>query len=140
MGCFYCEEHNQDREALMIKVGEMKGGVLHLFRDQTHKGRCVLALKGHKKEFFECSDQERADLSEDLARASKAIKELWGCDTINIGSFGDTNPHLHFPIGPKYQDGPEFGGVFQMNFPDPVRFSEEEYQEMVSALREKLGL
>mgnify|MGYP001298505996 CR=1 FL=1 len=92
MGCFYCDEHHEGREAIMFKVGEMKAGVLYLFKDQAHKGRCALALKAHKKELCECTDQERADFAEDLAKASGAIKELWGCTKLNLGSFGDTNP------------------------------------------------
>ena len=109
MGCFYCDEHHEGREAIMFKVGEMKAGVLYLFKDQAHKGRCALALKAHKKELCECTDQERADFAEDLAKASGAIKELWGCTKLNLGSFGDTNPHLHFHIVPKYEGGFEFG-------------------------------
>ena len=66
MGCFYCDEHHEGREAIMFKVGEMKAGVLYLFKDQAHKGRCALALKAHKKELCECTDQERADFAEDL--------------------------------------------------------------------------
>lgn len=54
MGCFYCDEHHEGREAIMFKVGEMKAGVLYLFKDQAHKGRCALALKAHKKELCEC--------------------------------------------------------------------------------------
>ena len=45
MGCFYCDEHHEGREAIMFKVGEMKAGVLYLFKDQAHKGRCALALE-----------------------------------------------------------------------------------------------
>ena len=41
MGCFYCDEHHEGREAIMFKVGEMKAGVLYLFKDQAHKGRCA---------------------------------------------------------------------------------------------------
>lgn len=44
MGCFYCDEHHEGREAIMYKVGEMEAGVLYLFKDQAHKGRCALAL------------------------------------------------------------------------------------------------
>ena len=100
-GCFYCDEHHEGREAIMFKVGEMKAGVLYLFKDQAHKGRCALALKNHRKELCECEPQELADFAQDLARASGAIKELWGCTKINLGSFGDTNPHLHFHIIPR---------------------------------------
>ena len=34
MGCFYCDEHHEGREAIMYKVGEMEAGVLYLFKDQ----------------------------------------------------------------------------------------------------------
>ena len=112
MGCFYCDEHHEGREAIMFKVGEMEAGVLYLFKDQAHRGRCALALKNHKKELCECGPEELAAFARDLARASGAVKELWGCDKINLGSFGDTNPHLHFHIVPKYKDGFEFGGSF----------------------------
>ena len=61
MGCFYCDEHSEAREAIMMKVGDMKAGTLYLFKDQAHKGRCVLALGSHKKELFECDEQERND-------------------------------------------------------------------------------
>ena len=59
MGCFYCDEHHEGREAIMFKVGEMKAGVLYLFKDQAHKGRCALALKDHKKELCECDPQDQ---------------------------------------------------------------------------------
>ena len=123
MGCFYCDEHHEGREAIMFKVGEMKAGVLYLFKDQAHKGRCALALKAHKKELCECTDQERADFAE-----------------LNLGSFGDTNPHLHFHIVPKYEGGFEFGGAFAITNPEPVYLKDEEYQEMISALKAKLGI
>ena len=88
----------------------------------------------------ECTDQERADFAEDLAKASGAIKELWGCTKLNLGSFGDTNPHLHFHIDPKYESGFEFGGAFAITNPEPVYLTDEEYQEMISALKAKLGI
>ena len=130
MGCFYCDEHHEGRKA----------GVLYLFKDQAHKGRCALALKNHRKELCECGPEELAAFARDLARASGAVKELWGCDKINLGSFGDTNPHLHFHIVPKYEGGFEFGGSFAITNPKPVLLSEGEYQEMIAALREKLGM
>ena len=73
MGCFYCDEHHEGREAIMFKVGDMKAGTLYLFKDQAHKGRCALALKSHKKELCECDEQERNDYCADLAAASGAL-------------------------------------------------------------------
>ncbi|HIX89806.1 MAG TPA: hypothetical protein H9845_02785 [Candidatus Agathobaculum pullicola] len=94
MGCFYCDQHHEGCEAILFKVGDMKAGTLYLFKDQTHKGRCVVALDTHKKELCECEEQE----CNDFMAASGAIKKLWGCTKMNLGSFGDTNPHLIFCV------------------------------------------
>lgn len=139
-GCFYCDAHHEGREAIMFQVGDMKAGTLYLFKDQAHKGRCVLALGSHKKELCECDAQERNDFMEDLARASAAIKKLWGCAKLNLGSFGDTNPHLHFHIVPKYEGGFEFGGAFAITNPEPVHLEQADYDEMIAALQKELGL
>ncbi len=140
MSCFYCDANHEGRNAIMFEVGAMKASTLYLFKDQAHKGRCVLALKEHKKELCECTAQELADYSEDLARASGAVKELWGCTKLNLASFGDSNPHLHFHIVPKYEGGFEFGGNFLITNPEPVHLTDAEYQEMIAALKEKLGI
>ena len=65
----------------------------------------------------------------------KALRE-----ELNLASFGDANPHLHFHIVPKYEGGFEFGGNFQITNPEPVLLSDAEYQEMIAALKAKLGL
>ena len=90
--------------------------------------------------FCECTDQERNDFCADLAAASGAVKKLWGCTKINLGSFGDTNPHLHFHIVPQYEGGFEFGGSFAITNPDPVFLKDEEYKEMIAALQKELGI
>ena len=102
--------------------------------------RCALALNSHKKELCECDAEECAQFAADLAAASGAIKKLWGCTKLNLGSYGDTNPHLHFHIVPKYEGGFEFGGAFAITNPEPVILSDAEYQEMIDALKKELGL
>ena len=51
--CFYCEKDNEKRKALMLDVCELPYSIVYLFRDQKNKGRCVVAFKGHKTEYFQ---------------------------------------------------------------------------------------
>ena len=67
MGCFYCDEHNEGREAIMFPVGEMKAGMLYLFKDQAHRGRCVLALKNHRRELCEWAMKNQVQTAEPTA-------------------------------------------------------------------------
>ena len=58
--CFYCEKDNEKRKALMLDVCELPYSIVYLFRDQKNKGRCVVAFKGHKTEYFQLTPEENA--------------------------------------------------------------------------------
>lgn len=55
----------------------------------------------------------------------------------NCGAYGDTGCHLHMHLVPKYKDGYEWGGVFEMN-PGKVHLTDEEYQEMIEKIEANL--
>ena len=44
---------------------------------------------------------------------------------------------MHFHLVPKYKDGPEWGGVFQMD-PKQTYLSQEEYAEMIAKIKANL--
>ena len=66
--CFYCEKDNEKRKALMLDVCELPYSIVYLFRDQKNKGRCVVAFKGHKTEYFQLTPEENAGYFADVAR------------------------------------------------------------------------
>ena len=59
MDCFYCSK-DQRLLDLMEPLAEMTWSDIYLFRDQKHRGRCVVAFKGHRDEIFQLSDEEMA--------------------------------------------------------------------------------
>ena len=138
--CFYCDPNHEGRLALMIPVGKMKVSTLHLFKDQAHKGRCIVSLNDHKSELFDLTEEERKDYMDDVAAAAAAVKKLWGCTKVNLGAYGDKLPHLHFHIVPKYEGGPEFGGSFAISYENPVFLSDDEYAEMIAQLKAEMNI
>ena len=57
--CFYCTK-DQKLNDLMIEIGQMEVSTLYLFREQTYRGRCIVAYNGHVKELFELPEKELA--------------------------------------------------------------------------------
>lgn len=139
-GCFYCEPDHEGRLGLMIEFGKLKAGRVFLFKDQTHLGRCIVALDEHRTELFEMSEQQRHDFMDDVSAVAGAIKKLWGCDKINYAAYGDGVRHMHFHIVPKYKDGAGWGGAFDMNNPNKKFLSDAEYADMIAKLKKELGL
>lgn len=134
--CGYCM-----RGELLDKFGiyicDLNVSTLILFKEQSKPGRCIVAYKDHVSEIVNISDEERNAFFEDVNHAAKAIHAAFHPDKLNYGAYGDTGCHLHMHLVPKYKDGDEWGGVFQMN-PDKVYLSEEEYAEMIARIKENL--
>ena len=132
--CRYCTRTTD----IMEVVAEFEVSVLYIVKDQSYRGRCILALKEHKTEVFQLSAGEVEAFGRDMAKASKAIYEAFKPDKINYAAFGDTYPHVHFHLVPKYQGGKSWGGPFELA-PNPDKFlPSEELAGLIKTIREKL--
>ena len=105
--CLYCQ-NNETLHNLMIEIAQLSVSRVFLFKEQTYRGRCLVAYKDHVNP-----------------------------EKINYGAYSDKLSHLHFHLAPKYVDGPDYGGTFQMN-PGKVYLTDAEYQELIEAVRSKL--
>ena len=80
-----------------------------LFKEQTYRGRCLVAYKDHVNDLFELSDEERNAYLADVARVTRALDKAFHPEKINSGAYSDKLSHLHFHLAPKYVDGPDYG-------------------------------
>jgi diadenosine tetraphosphate (Ap4A) HIT family hydrolase len=134
--CLYCQR-NETQKNLMIDICDLEVSRLFLFKEQTYRGRCLVAYKDHVDELFELSDADRNAFMADVARVCKAMSEAFGAEKINIGAYSDTLSHLHFHLVPKYIGGPDYPGVFRMN-PQAVYLSDAEYQTLIDQVKAHL--
>ncbi len=134
--CSYCAE-GALVEKFGIKICELPATKLYLFKEQSHKGRCIVASKFHVSEMTELSEEERNAFFADVNHVAKAIHAAFHPDKVNYGAYGDTGHHLHFHLVPKYKDEFEWGGTFAMD-PKQLTLSDEEYETIIKALKEQL--
>lgn len=135
--CFYCEK-DERLTNLMIEICKLEASTLYLFKEQTYKGRCVVAYNGHKSEIFELNDERRSLYMKDVAKVAGALNKAFSPDKINYGAYADTMTHLHFHIVPKYKNGPSFGGTFEMSPKNKVMLKDEEYNQLINKIKENL--
>ena len=129
--CLYCT-NNQTLSDLMIEICELNVSRVFLFKEQTYRGRCLVAYKDHVNDLNELSDDDRNAFMADVTRVTPFNPEK-----INYGAYSDKLSHLHFHLAPKYVDGPDYGGTFQMN-PGKVYLTDSEYQEMIENIKKEL--
>jgi diadenosine tetraphosphate (Ap4A) HIT family hydrolase len=136
MNCSYCDE-GELLAAFGIKICELPMSKVILFKEQSHKGRVIVACKKHVDDITCLSKEDRIQFMEDVNRVAEVMHELFHPEKINFGAYGDTMHHLHFHLVPKYKDGFEWGGVFQMN-PKLLFLKDEEYEGLIALYRSKL--
>ena len=124
-------------EQFGIYICDLSVSSLILFKEQSHPGRRIVAYKDHVSEIVNISDEERNAFFDDVARAARAIHKAFSPDKVNYGAYGDTGCHLHMHLVPKYKDGFEWGGVFEMN-PGKTLLTDEQYADMIAKIKAAL--
>lgn len=135
--CAYCVK-GELLDKFGIFVCDLKVSSLILFKEQSKRGRFVVAYKDHVSELIHITEEERNAFMADVAKVAKAIHETFHPDKLNYGMYGDTGCHLHMHLVPKYKDGEEWGSTFQMN-PEKTFLSDEEYKDLAEALLSHLA-
>lgn len=107
----------QDSCELCIQAG---GEVLHraekyrivLVDDARYPGFCRVIWNQHVKEVTDLPAADRALMMAAVWRLEEAVREVMKPDKINLASFGNVVPHLHWHVIPRYAD--------DAHFPSPV--------------------
>ena len=135
--CSYCAE-GALLDAFGIKICDLPASKLYLFKEQSHKGRVIVASKFHVSEMINLSDADRHAFLDDVCRVAKALHVAFQPKKVNYGAYGDTGCHLHFHLVPKYEGEFEYGGTFEMN-PKRKTLAPEEYDALIAAIKAQLA-
>ena len=134
--CSYCAE-GALLDAFGIKICDLPASKLYLFKEQSHKGRVIVASKFHVSGMIDLSDADRHAFLDDVCRVARALHAAFQPKKVNYGAYGDTGCHLHFHLVPKYEGEFEYGGTFEMN-PKRKTLAPEEYDALIAAIKAAL--
>ena len=139
MSCAYCGE-DASADSFGIKILDMAASRVYLFREQSHRGRIIVASKRHVSELVDLSARDRRAFLDDVTTVAEVLHKLFKPQKVNYGAYGDTSCHLHFHLVPKYADDPfEWGETFAMN-PKRTFLSDADYADLVARIKAALYL
>lgn len=139
MSCDYCNGSGGLMDRYYLKVQELDSSTLYLFREQSHRGRCMVCSKWHVDEISGMTSAQCAAFTYDVQRVAKALHAAFAPDRINYGAYNDMGHHAHFHLVPKYKSDPfEWGSIFAME-PQRIYPSDEEYQQIIALIRANLS-
>jgi diadenosine tetraphosphate (Ap4A) HIT family hydrolase len=112
----------------------------YLQKADIQRGYSVVVWRGrHVAEPTELSDDEATAYWLEVLRAGKAIESVLGPVKLNYDLLGNSVPHLHTHVVPRYAEDPRPGWPFP--FPDEERppIEVEAFRRDLEALRGWLG-
>ena len=95
--CAYCAE-GAPLDAFGIKICELPASKLYLFKEQSHRGRVIVASKFHVSEMVDLSDEDRRAFLDDVAHVARALHAAFHPKKVNYGAYGlRDEPEAHLP-------------------------------------------
>jgi diadenosine tetraphosphate (Ap4A) HIT family hydrolase len=79
-----------------------------LVGDADHPGFCRVILNAHKKEMTDLAEADRSRLMGTVFAVERLLRELLAPEKVNLATFGNVVPHLHWHVIPRFPDDPHF--------------------------------
>jgi diadenosine tetraphosphate (Ap4A) HIT family hydrolase len=122
-----------------IDIGDLPLSKVLVIKDANYPWLLLVPRRAEAREIIDLDEVEQAQLTTEVSRAARALKEITKCDKLNIAALGNVVPQLHVHvIAHRTTDAawprPVWGVV------PPIPHDAEEVQHFISALRRKIWL
>lgn len=87
-------------------VAELESGFVVIADHQKYKGYTLFLCKQDKSELHELDRDFRLQFLEDMSIVSEAVYRAFKPRKLNCELLGNTDPHLHWHIIPRYENDP----------------------------------
>jgi diadenosine tetraphosphate (Ap4A) HIT family hydrolase len=138
-GCPMCASRPEEDEfGVRFFAGQVADAYLQ--RAGIQRGYTIVIWRGrHVAEPTDLDADEAAAYWRELLRVGRALEEHFEPVKLNYDILGNSLPHLHTHVIPRYADDPKPGWPFPFPETDPPPHPEAELSTDVGALRALLG-
>lgn len=102
------------------------------------KGACHVISKVHAIELFDLSDNELFNFMSEVCIYAEALKNVTKAIKINYEIHGNTIPHLHLHLYPRYLDDPYPNQAINYQNKSDSIYAPGEYDEFIDNLRQEI--
>lgn len=98
--------------------------------DPHYPGFCRVVWQAHVREMTDLSAEQRQGLMTVVFAVEAVVRDLYRPDKINLASFGNMTPHLHWHVIPRWRDDrhfpqPVWGSVQRETLPERPQIGDE---------------
>ena len=119
-------------------VADLDSAWVTMNEDAAMRGYACLVFRRHAVELHDLSDAEGAAFMRDAQRLSAAVHRVTGAVKLNYEVHGNTIPHLHMHVYPRYPADPFEGGPIDIRRVQRPVYAPGEFTELRARLRTAL--
>jgi diadenosine tetraphosphate (Ap4A) HIT family hydrolase len=139
-GCPSCAEGRPEATAWGVRYFAGTCADAYLVRADVQRGLSVVVFRGrHVVEPTELTEAEAAVYGREVLRVGRALEAVLAPVKLNYDLLGNTVPHLHTHVVPRYADDPRPGWPFPFPDPEPGPMDDDRLMRDVEALKRWLG-
>jgi diadenosine tetraphosphate (Ap4A) HIT family hydrolase len=136
--CLICDALGQGDSDYWIHVANGVCTETYLDRHSQIRGYCLVVWRpGHVAEPTELEPEQAAAYWRDVMAAGRAVSAAFDPVKVNYFTLGNTVPHLHTHVVPRFVDDPAPGGPLSWDqVVGSSTFAEDELREQAAALQQ----
>jgi diadenosine tetraphosphate (Ap4A) HIT family hydrolase len=147
-GCGFClvvralreaDTHRAPSGGVYRKISELPASIAILGHDQFYRGYSVVIAKQHATELYHLAEADRRQYLDDMVQVAQAIDRAFHPRKLNYECLGNTVPHLHWHLFPRYADDPNPKRPTWEHSHEPPSVSEDEAAAVIGAIRQHLA-
>jgi diadenosine tetraphosphate (Ap4A) HIT family hydrolase len=141
IGCGMCAGGRPESDRFGVRILEGRWSDAYLQRSDVQRGYTIVIWRGrHVTEPTELDDTEAAGYWSEVHAVARALIAKYQPLKMNYETLGNTLPHLHTHLIPRYRVDPRPGRPFPFTDVEPAGvIPEDRLLAEVAALRSKIG-
>ena len=141
VGCEMCENGRPDASRYGVRIHAGRYTDAYLQRADVQRGYTVVIWRGrHVNEPTELDDTEASGYWAEVLAVARALIDLYKPLKMNYETLGNSLPHLHTHLIPRFTDDPRPGQPFPLTAQQPdAKVPEEQLRSDATALRRLLN-
>jgi diadenosine tetraphosphate (Ap4A) HIT family hydrolase len=120
-----------------LALGDLPLSRVRLMDDANFPWLIAVPRRAGAVEIFDLDASERAQLMSELALLAQFLKDLTGCDKINVAAIGNVVPQLHVHVVARRRDDAAWPRPVWAALPARP-YGEPERDRLIAAIRQKI--
>jgi len=140
IGCGMCESERPDADAFGVCVQRGRFSDAYLQRKDIQRGYTVVIWRGrHVTEPTDLAEDEASGYWAEILSVSRALQAFYQPLKMNYETLGNSLPHLHTHLIPRYQADPRPGQPFPLMLDTAAEIPEVRLLAEAAELRQRLS-